>query len=122
MKTDVVKPKDVFYNPTRLVVPLFQRPYVWSRETQWAPLWQDIVRLIEVISQHNQTATHFLGAIVIQQLPTTLGALPTWNVIDGQQRLTTLQLLLDSLHTELERRGWAQLAGQILPLVENPSD
>lgn len=122
MKTDVVKPKDVFYNPTRLVVPLFQRPYVWSKETQWAPLWQDIVRLIEVISQHNQTATHFLGAIVIQQVPTTLGALPTWNVIDGQQRLTTLQLLLDSLHAELERRGWAQLAGQILPLVENPSD
>ncbi len=122
MKTDVVKPKDVFYNPTRLVVPLFQRPYVWSRETQWAPLWQDIVRLIEVISQHNQTATHFLGAIVIQQVPTTLGALPTWNVIDGQQRLTTLQLLLDALHGELEQRGWAQLAGQIRPLVENPPD
>ncbi|MFF1883431.1 DUF262 domain-containing protein [Pseudarthrobacter sp. NPDC058196] len=122
MKTDVVKPKDVFYNPTRLVVPLFQRPYVWSKETQWGPLWQDIVRLIEVISQHNPTATHFLGAIVIQQVPTPLGALPTWNVIDGQQRLTTLQVLLDSLHTELERRGWAQLAGQILPLIENPSD
>lgn len=122
MKTDVVKPQDVFYNPTRLVVPLFQRPYVWSKETQWAPLWQDIVRLIEVISQHNPAATHFLGAIVIQQVPTTLGALPTWNVIDGQQRLTTLQLLLAALHSELERRGWAQLAGQILPLVENPSD
>lgn len=122
MKTDVVKPKDVFYNPTRLVVPLFQRPYVWSKETQWAPLWQDIVRLIEVISQHNPAATHFLGAIVIQQVPTTLGALPTWNVIDGQQRLTTLQLLLDALHAKLEQRGWAQLAGQILPLVENPSD
>ncbi|MFT4136823.1 DUF262 domain-containing protein [Microbacterium sp.] len=122
MKTDVVKPKDVFYNPTRLVVPLCQRPYVWSKETQWAPLWQDVVRLIEVISQHNPTATHFLGAIVIQQVPTTLGALPTWNVIDGQQRLTTLQILLDALHAELEQRGWTQLAGQILPLVENPPD
>jgi hypothetical protein len=67
-------------------------------------------------------ATHFLGAIVIQQVPTTLGGLPTWNVIDGQQRLTTIQLLLDALHAELEHRGWAQLAGQILPLVENPAD
>lgn len=122
MKTDVVKPKDIFYNPTRLVVPLFQRPYVWSKETQWEPLWQDITRLIEVISAHNQTATHFLGAIVIQQVPTTLGALPAWNVIDGQQRLTTLQLLLDALHAELDARGLAQLAGQILPLVENPTD
>ncbi|KRF05308.1 hypothetical protein ASH00_13075 [Arthrobacter sp. Soil782] len=120
MKTDVVKPKDVFYNPTRLVVPLFQRPYVWSRETQWEPLWQDIVRLIDVISEHVPDATHFLGAIVIQQVPTTLGSLPAWNVIDGQQRLTTLQLLLDALHAELIRHGWTALSEQIEPLVENP--
>ena len=122
MKTDVVKPKDVFYNPTRLMVPLFQRPYVWSKETQWAPLWEDIVRLIEVIQHHNQNATHFLGAIVIQQVPSALGGLPMWNVIDGQQRLTTLQVLLDALHGQLVERGWDQLAGQILPLIENPID
>lgn len=120
MKTDVVKPKDVFYNPTRLIVPLFQRPYVWSKETQWEPLWQDIVRLIEVISKHVPDATHFLGAIVIQQVPTTLGSLPAWNVIDGQQRLTTIQLLLDALHSELLNRGWTALGDQIEPLVENP--
>lgn len=122
MKTDVVKPKDVFYNPTRLMVPLFQRPYVWSKETQWAPLWEDIVRLIEVIQHHNQNATHFLGAIVIQQVPAALGGLPMWNVIDGQQRLTTLQILLDALHAQLVHRGFDQLAGQVLPLIENPSD
>ncbi|WP_447948841.1 GmrSD restriction endonuclease domain-containing protein [Microbacterium aurum] len=120
MKTDVVKPKDIFYNPTRLTVPLFQRPYVWSLEEQWAPLWEDIVRLIDVIEDHNPDATHFLGATVIQQVPTRLGALPTWNVIDGQQRMTTLQLLLDALHAQLERRGFTDLAEQVLPLVENP--
>lgn len=122
MKTDVVKPQGVFFNPIRLVVPLFQRPYVWSRETQWEPLWQDIVRLIEVLSNHDSAATHFLGAIVIQQVPVGLGSLPAWNVIDGQQRLTTLQLLLDALHSELERRGWANLAGRVRSLVENPPD
>lgn len=120
MKTDVVKPKDIFYNPTRLTVPLFQRPYVWSLDEQWAPLWEDIVRLIDVIEDHDPDATHFLGAIVIQQVPTRLGALPTWNVIDGQQRMTTLQLLLDALHAQLERRGMTDLAEQVLPLVENP--
>lgn len=120
MKTEVVKPQDVFYNPTRLMVPLFQRPYVWSRQEQWEPLWEDIVRLIDVIEGHNQDATHFLGAIVIQQVPSRLGALPSWNVIDGQQRLTTLQLLLDALHAQLERRGLGDYADQVLPLVENP--
>ncbi|MCR2824289.1 GmrSD restriction endonuclease domain-containing protein [Microbacterium sp. zg.Y909] len=120
MKTEVVKPQDVFYNPTRLTVPLFQRPYVWSQREQWEPLWEDLVRLIDVIEGHNQDATHFLGAIVIQQVPARLGALPTWNVIDGQQRLTTLQLLLDALHAQLERRGLGDYADQVLPLVENP--
>lgn len=120
MKTDVVEPKDIFYNPTRLTVPLFQRPYVWARQEQWEPLWEDIIRLIAVIDGHNQAATHFLGAIVIQQVPVKLGSLPTWNLIDGQQRLTTLQILLDALHAELDRRGLTDLADQVLPLVENP--
>lgn len=122
MKTDVVKPQGIFFNPNRLVVPLFQRPYVWSRETQWQPLWEDIVRLIDVIENHNPNATHFLGAIVTQQVQTGLGALPAANVIDGQQRLTTLQLLLDALHSELERRGYSTLASQVRHLVENPAD
>jgi hypothetical protein len=94
---------------------------VWSKEEQWAPLWEDIVRLIEVIRNHEPSATHFLGAIVVQHVPSSLGGLPVWNVIDGQQRLTTLQLLLDALHAELETRGWTMLAEQILSLVENPA-
>ena len=120
MRTQVVKPQDIFYRPKQLKVPLFQRPYVWSRETQWRPLWQDIVRLIEVISKHDSNATHFLGAIVIQQVPSGLGALQSWNVIDGQQRLTTLQLFLDALHSALEQRGFSSSAERILPLIENP--
>jgi hypothetical protein len=122
VKTDVIKPQDIFFNPKKLVVPLFQRPYVWSKEAQWEPLWQDIVRLIEVISEHNSAATHFLGAIVIQQTQIALGSLPTWNVIDGQQRLTTLQLLLAALKDELERRDLIGLVGRIRPLIENPVD
>ncbi|MBS1906951.1 MAG: DUF262 domain-containing protein [Actinobacteria bacterium] len=122
MKTTVITPQEIFYNPTRLVVPLFQRPYVWSKETQWQPLWDDIVRLVEVISNHDEAGTHFLGAIVTQQVPSGLGSIPAANVIDGQQRLTTVQLLLDALHSELERRGYTRLAGQVLPLIENPEN
>ena len=40
---------------------------------------------------------HFLGAIVIQQIPTTAKEIDQRNVIDGQQRVTTLQLLLDAI-------------------------
>jgi hypothetical protein len=120
VKVEVVKPVDVFYNPVRLLMPLFQRPYVWNKENQWLPLWQDVTRLVEVIHGPNPQATHFLGAIVIQQVPVPLGALPAWSVIDGQQRLTTLQLFLDALHAVLDGRGWSSLAQTVEPLVENP--
>lgn len=120
MKPEKVNPREVFYQPSRMVIPLFQRPYVWSRERQWQPLWEDIVRLVEVLETKNPTATHFLGAFVVQQLPSTLGMMPEWSVIDGQQRLTTLQVLLDALHAQLETRGMPTLAAQIEPLIENP--
>lgn len=120
MKPEKVNPREVFYQPSRMVVPLFQRPYVWSKERQWQPLWEDIVRLTQVLATKDPTATHFLGAFVVQQLPSTLGTMQEWSVIDGQQRLTTLQILLDSLHSQLEARGLVMLAAQIEPLIVNP--
>ncbi len=121
MKPEKVNPREVFYQPSRMVVPLFQRPYVWSKERQWQPLWEDITRLADVLASKNPAATHFLGAFVVQQLPSTLGAMPEWSVIDGQQRLTTLQILLDSLHSQLEGRGLTMLAAQVEPLIVNPA-
>ena len=119
MKPDKESPQKVFFQPARMIVPLFQRPYVWSKELQWEPLWQDIERLTELLVK-NPTATHFLGAFVIQQLPNDLGHMPSWSVIDGQQRLTTLQIMMDALHAQLVARGETMLAGQVEPLIENP--
>src|SRR5881409_1168343 len=45
--TNVRTPQDVFMQPQHLVVPPFQRPYVWEKEEQWGPLWQDVRRLAE---------------------------------------------------------------------------
>lgn len=120
MKPEKVNPREVFYQPSRMVVPLFQRPYVWSKERQWQPLWEDIVRLTDVLATKNPTATHFLGAFVVQQLPSTLGTMQEWSVIDGQQRLTTLQILLDALHSQLDARNLVILAAQVEPLIVNP--
>ena len=120
MKPEKVNPREVFFQPSRMVVPLFQRPYVWAKERQWQPLWEDIVRLTDVLAKKDPGATHFLGAFVVQQLPSTLGTMQAWSVIDGQQRLTTLQILLDALHSQLEARGLTTLAAQVEPLIVNP--
>ncbi|QGN57678.1 DUF262 domain-containing protein [Nostocoides sp. HKS02] len=120
MKTDVLTPQAVFYLPQHLVVPLFQRPYVWDEAEQWLPLWQDIARLAEMrIREPYTAATHFLGAVVLQALDGQQGAVPEKNVIDGQQRLTTLQLLIDSSAAVFEGRGLEGLAQQFDDLTHN---
>src|SRR5262245_4533813 len=103
METQVRTPQSVFLQPQRLVVPLFQRPYVWNQENQWEPLWSDVLRVTErLLNRPGETPRpHFLGAVVLQQTPQQTGLMQERTIIDGQQRLTTLQLLLDALAAEL---------------------
>ena len=90
-------------HPQRLVVPLFQRPYVWNEENQWEPLWNDVVRVTDrlLANPNHKHFPHFLGAVVLQQVQNTVGTMQERTIIDGQQRLTTLQILFDSLHAQL---------------------
>ena len=120
METHVRTPQDVFMQPQHLVVPPFQRPYVWEKEEQWAPLWQDVRRLAELrLAQTAGDARHFLGAIVVQAQEPILGDLQASSIIDGQQRLTTLQLLMDATAAALEALGQDALAGQLDRLTHN---
>jgi hypothetical protein len=78
-------------------VPLFQRPYVWTLELQWEPLWLDIRTVADRQLDDtplNDTIPHFLGAVVLEQALVQSGMIDSRTVIDGQQRLATLQLLL----------------------------
>jgi alkylated DNA nucleotide flippase Atl1 len=113
----------VFNLPQQLVVPLFQRPYVWDEQNQWAPLWQDVRRLIEARERDPfGQLTHFLGAIVVQAHDMQLGHIPGNNIIDGQQRLTTLQLLMDAAAGVLKEADLDTLAGQLDTLTHNQSN
>ena len=78
METNVRTPLDIFNLPQHLVVPLFQRPYVWDETEQWLPLWQDLPNSEHRLNDPYSSATHFLGAVVVQaqdnQPGTFLGA------------------------------------------------
>jgi hypothetical protein len=104
------------------MVPMFQRRYVWNEELQWEPLWEDVVRIADrlLAKPNDKPQPHFLGAVVLQQPQTAIGRLQQWTIIDGQQRLTTLQLLLDALRGELLRVQAASSASRIQDLVANP--
>ena len=75
-------------------IPLFQRPYVWDEDNNWAPLWDDIQMLLDKYLEKGRAHTHFLGAVVFEQVNNATGSIEARQVIDGQQRLTTLQLFL----------------------------
>jgi len=135
MRADIITLKLLFQKPVRYLVPTFQRPYVWNQEDQWEPLWNDVrnraeqyLEELERLGDDNQaaaeerTGTHFMGAIVLQQQATATPDLETRHVIDGQQRLATLQLLLDAAQEVFERGGFPKGAKQLAKLVLNDPD
>lgn len=105
MQPNYISIATLFGVQTRYTVPLFQRPYVWSKSEQWEPLWEDLQSLIERVltsEAGKSVAGHFLGTVVLEQAHTAVVDLPRREVIDGQQRLTTLQILLKAAEHALE--------------------
>lgn len=97
MKADTVDLAAIFGKPVHYIVPLYQRPYVWDLERQWEPLWQDVRDVAERQlddDSGNDAIPHFLGAVVLEQALVQTGKIDARSIIDGQQRLTTLQLLI----------------------------
>lgn len=123
MKTDLTTPQGIFGMPQHLTVPIYQRPYVWTQEEQWAPLWSDIRRLTEYrMDNPGAQATHFLGAVVTQDAPTGPVGVQEFQIVDGQQRLTTLQLTLDATAAAFAARGLHALAARLNFLTHNDSN
>ena len=77
MDTKVRTPQEIFTMPQRLLVPLFQRPYVWNEELQWEPLWRDLQNVATRYLENPNVVQqpHFLGAVVFQQLQNPIGDL-----------------------------------------------
>jgi uncharacterized protein with ParB-like and HNH nuclease domain len=92
------------------IVPLFQRTYSWKQD-DWETLWNDIIETSETYELGNQSR-HFLGSVVTKSLPATPEGVSPFLVIDGQQRLTTLTLLLAALRDSVAPLD-AQLADRI---------
>jgi len=76
--------KELLGNGRRYIVPKFQRDYSWTQD-EWEDLWQDI----EISLSASKDDVHYMGYLVLK---TTDGKL--YDVVDGQQRLTTLSLLV----------------------------
>jgi len=118
--THLRHPQELFAPPIRYEIPPFQRHYVWQRDEQWEPLWRDVEEKAQaILNEGNDTQPHFMGAVVLQQVRSPTGALPRRIVVDGQQRLTTLQILIDAAQEVLAERGQTNPAKRLATLVLN---
>lgn len=126
VKAQTLSPVGLFGSDVRYVVPLFQRPYVWTRDDQWNPLWEDIRALTEQLIDTPadpygglSVPPHFLGAIVLDQQRSPAGFIAMRHIVDGQQRLTTLQLLLDAAQSVADKHGAPMDAEALRVLILN---
>jgi len=122
LKADTVDLAAIFGKPVRYLVPMFQRPYVWRREEQWEPLWEDIQAVLERQLDDtplNDALPHFLGAVVLDQVLVPTGMLEARYIIDGQQRLTTLQLFIAAARSVATEHGQAASALMLEKLLFN---
>ena len=93
MKATETKFVEFLKKSPQFVIPIYQRTYSWM-ERECRQLWNDILRT----GSNDAIKAHFVGSIVyIEESPYQVSSQSELLVIDGQQRLTTVMLILEAL-------------------------
>ena len=130
MNTEQLTVSGLFESAIQYEIPESQREYVWDAARQWKPLWADITDAAEAYlrtadgSQQTYWKVHFMGPVVVQanDPPGHIGGtVSTRRVWDGQQRLTTIQIVLNALREVAQQRD-NQTAGRLEAYVTNRVD
>lgn len=104
MEASPAKVIQYFNGEKQNLIPLFQRPYTWKEEN-WKTLWNDVMVQYDL----GDNSTHFLGAIVSVPARSVPVGVNKFLIIDGQQRLTTISLLLCALRDSVDSNSAARI-------------
>ncbi|MBU8907669.1 DUF262 domain-containing protein [Desertibacillus haloalkaliphilus] len=108
MKASETNLQSIIEGTKQYIIPMFQRTYSWN-EKQWKQLWEDILDLIE----DEQSTSHFIGSIVSIPVNANTHGVQQFLVIDGQQRMTTLLILLAAIRDTAEKQVDKNLSDEI---------
>jgi uncharacterized protein with ParB-like and HNH nuclease domain/predicted transport protein len=101
MRADETNLLKFLNGPKQFVIPIYQRTYSWTQQ-ECKQLWNDIIKA----GKDESISGHFIGSIVyVEKGLYQISAVPKFLVIDGQQRLTTISLLLSALSRAMEEGG-----------------
>ncbi len=103
----------------RFVVPIYQRTYSWTVKKQLAAFFQQIeTKASELLADGRTKFSHYMGALlVIPDGDPVFGRIQVFNVVDGQQRLTTFHLLYAALRDIAREKGFADIYALITDLL-----
>ena len=110
MQVDESTLRSILEGSKQYVIPLYQRPYAW-RKDNWQKIWEDITELL-ISRRNNPSESHFTGTLVLDTGNVT-PEMTQFLVVDGQQRLTTLSVLLAAISNFYENNGDEQSAKRI---------
>ena len=133
MRPDKISILRLFEERQQYLIPLFQRGYVWTLAEQIHPLWEDLIDRLDAVSEFKANAAkvggteklrtmrkHFLGTVVIgSPKGGSSDTIATREVIDGQQRITTLQILLLAFRDVIKPMGDEALDDDLKKLTRN---
>jgi len=108
MNADAKAVGKILHSGDQFLVPFFQRFYSWHR-ANWERLREDVWALLDDPSRQQ----HFLGPLVCAAQHASPGDVHTFQLIDGQQRLTTLSLMLAAVRDIAAEKGDNDLAAEI---------
>jgi uncharacterized protein with ParB-like and HNH nuclease domain len=111
----------VFTDSKRLIVPIYQRTYEWTPERQIETLFDYVEAKAEArLANEPDRFLHYMGALLlIPRSGFVFGRIPVFDIVDGQQRITTFQIALAALRNLAIERGEQSIADQIRPLLFN---
>ncbi len=133
MRPDKISILRLFEDRQQYLIPLFQRGYVWNLADQIHPLWEDLIDRLDAVGEFKANAEkvggteklrtmrkHFLGTVVIgSPKGGSSDTIATREVIDGQQRITTLQILLLAFRDVIKPLGDEALDDDLKKLTRN---
>lgn len=100
---------EILHSGDQYLIPFFQRHYSWSRR-HWDRLWLDVIALLEDGDKPHQ---HFLGPLVCTPVNQIPGEVKSYQLIDGQQRVTTIALMLSALRDHANEHALDQLSEEV---------
>jgi uncharacterized protein with ParB-like and HNH nuclease domain/predicted transport protein len=120
MKAEDVRLTHLLEGPKQFIVPVFQRDYSWGTK-HCLQLWKDILR----VGSDERAKAHFVGSVVYIAAEETSARITRWLLIDGQQRLTTISLLIIALRDRMSTAAASEtsaLGSESLPTKAELND